>query len=156
MLFQPTNIAKAHASIDKLSNSFPEEPAFQFSHTELTYFESLTQILSLDARQSSKLDKTMDYLQSHICTQTAKLASPPMEFGFKFDWNVNEEVTDVVSESLWNYSSLGRYQRIQKIKRAFTKQLPEPDYTHSNTLHIPGCNGEHESHPHSDADEETK
>ena len=57
----------------------------------------------------------MDYLKNHICNHTAQLVSPPIEFGFKFDWNVNAEVTDVVSESQWNYSSLGRYERIQKV-----------------------------------------
>ena len=64
----PTTTEKAHASIEKLSNSFPEEPAFQFSHTELTYFESLTKILALDPKQTRKLDQTKDYLMNHICS----------------------------------------------------------------------------------------
>ena len=125
ILFRTKSISQAQRDIEKLSRKYPREPAFQFSqcNTEMTYFKALAELLDPRdnyERNFMKQEATMDYLEHHICQETAQLVSPPKEFGFKFTWRVAGGPTledgqmyesaggDVQSESQWNFSNLGR------------------------------------------------
>ena len=123
ILFRTKSLSQAERDISKLVRKYPREPAFQFSLTEMTHYKALAE--QLDPKENygksfMKQEATMDYLEHHICQETAQLVTPPIEFGFKFNWNVDGGATfedgqmydsaygDVQSESQWNFSNLGR------------------------------------------------
>ena len=129
-LFRTKSVPHAQRDIERLVRRYPREPAFQFSLTEMTYFKALAELLDPKdnyERNCMRQEATMDYLEHHICHETAQLVTPPKEFGFQFNWNVEGGATfddfcnydsacgDVQSESQWNFSNLGRPDRIQRV-----------------------------------------